>query len=110
MRHRQNVNAGNTAAKAVPSHLWMVIGGMSMSLICRNHNQPASAVNGVISAAYSSIHQPAAVNDCLRNRPPSTSLTSEAGANAAVKFTGWDAAVAARGGTSHHEPTRASRP
>jgi len=38
-------------------------------------------------AAYASIHQAAAVSDCLRSSRPSTSLTSEAGTNAALKFT-----------------------
>ena len=66
-----------------------------MPLICRNHIQPARAVKGVISAAYSSIHQPAAVNDCLCSSRPSTSLTSDAGTNAAVKFTRIGCAAAA---------------
>jgi hypothetical protein len=51
------------------------------------HNQPAITVKGVAMAPYSNIHHAAGVSEKRRVYLPITSLATDAGNNAVVKWT-----------------------
>src|ERR1043165_134931 len=55
--HRHKTRPTRSTAKVVPSHLWIVMPATPASAVVQN-TQPAIGVNGVITAAKHSVHQP----------------------------------------------------